>query len=232
MGNHSRYLTGTLGKQTRPKIIELRQLTILQEHQPVLREITLDIFEGESIAIVGSSELEKNILLACILGQVQPAKGELRVLGTSLPPLSPKIRRQLGIMPQRVEPKTRETVAAYLQRFASYYNVQLTSAQLNAYCTHYRLVPSTWVEDLSHLQTRVLTLAVALVHDPHLALLLEPLTGLTEQEQNVMQDYLQRTQREGRTLLCTFTPPLAEKHFTGYDLIVKLEQGRFLRRED
>lgn len=229
MGDHARYLTGTLGKQTRPKIIELHQLTITQEHQPLLREITLDIFEGESVALVGSSEIDKNALLACILGQIQPTTGEIRVLGMSLPPLPVEVRRQLGVMPQLVERKTHETVAAYLQRFATYHGVQLTTTQLSAYCVHYRLSPSVSVMDLSSLQTRVLALAVALIHDPRLALLIEPLTGLTEQEQIAMQDYLQRTQREGRTLLSTFTPPLAEKHFTGYDLIVKLEQGQLLR---
>ena len=231
MGNHTRYLTGTLGQHTRPKIIELRQLVVTREHQPILGEITLDIFEGESVALIGTSEFDKNALLACILGQIQPTKGEIRVLGTTLPPLPAEVRRQLGVMPRIVERQMSETIAAYLQRFAAYHAVPLTAAQLSAYCSQYQLAPSTLVRDLSNLQTRVLALALALIHDPRLALLIEPLTGLTEPEQIVMQEYLQRTQREGRTLLCTFTPPLAEKHFTGYDLSVKLEQGQLLRQE-
>jgi ABC-type multidrug transport system ATPase subunit len=231
MGRHVRYLSGALGKQTRPKIIEFLQLTVMQEHLPPLREITLDIFEGESVALLSSSEIEKNTLLSCILGQIQPTNGEIRVLGEPLPPLSPALRHQIGVMPEQLDHKARETVAACLQRFSAYYGVQLTHTQIALYCTHYQLPLSTQVTELSKLQMRILALALALVHDPRLALLIEPLTGLTESDQVSMQGYLQRAQSEGRTLFCTFSPPLAEKHFTGYDLMVRLEQGHLLRQE-
>ena len=231
MGSHLRYLTGTSGKQTRPKTIELHQLTVMHEHLPVLHEITLDICEGESVALVGSTETDKLALFACILGQIHPAKGEIRVLGASLPPLPAHIRRQLGVMPQFVDRKTLETVAAYLQRFSAYHGVQLTHAQISLYCAHYQLPPTARVAELSHLQTRVLALALTLVHDPCLALLTEPLAGLEAQDQAVLWHYLERIQLEGRTLLCTFTPPLATTQFTGYDLMVYLEQGRLLRQD-
>lgn len=231
MGNHLRYFTGTLGQHTRPKIIELRQLTVIQEHWPILHKITLEIFEGESVALLGSSENDKHALLACILGQIQPAQGEIRVLSAPLPPLPAEIRRQLGVMPRFVERKTRETVAAYLQRFSAYHGIQLTATQVSLYCAHYQLAPAALVSELTALQTRILALALALVHDPRLALLVEPLTGLAQEDQIILQGYLQRTQREGRTVLCTFVEPLAEKQLTGYDLVVKLEQGRLLRQD-
>lgn len=231
MGNRSRYFTGALGKQTRPKVIELRQLTVIQEQRVVLREISLDIFEGESVALLGSSETDKNTLVGCILGQLQPTDGEILVLGMSLPPLSPPTRRQFGVMPRQVERRTGETVAAYLQRFASYYGLELTPEQLARYCAHYQLAPAQSVAELTALQARILALAGALVHDPHLALLVEPLTALAESDQATMQEYLQRTRLEGRTLLCTFTPPLAENLLRGYDLAVSLEEGQLLRQE-
>lgn len=231
MDEHTRYLTGELGKQTRPKIIELRQLTVTREQVPILRDMTLDIFEGEAVAMLGQVEEEKHTLLACLLGQIQPTSGHLRVLGTSLPPLPAPIRRQIGVMPQFVERKTRETVATYLQRFAGYHDVKLTSAQISHYCAHYQLAPDTPVAELSALQARVLALALALVHDPRLALLVEPFSGLTPAEQETFQAFLLRTRSEGRTLLCTFTSPLAEKFILGYDGVVKLEQGRIVRQD-
>ncbi|HEX7735158.1 MAG TPA: ATP-binding cassette domain-containing protein [Ktedonobacteraceae bacterium] len=230
MGEHSRYLTGELGKQTRPKIIELRQLTVLHEHVPVLQEISLDIFEGEALVLLGQVEAGKHALLACLLGQIQPARGKISVMGVSVPPLPAETRRQIGVMPQFVERKTSETVAAYLQRFAAYYDVKLTGAQISHYCAHYQLPPGALVAELSTLQARVLALALTLVHDPRLALLVEPLSGLAPADQEAFQVYLLRTRSEGRTLLCTFTPPLAEKYILGYDGVVKLAQGRIVRQ--
>ncbi len=227
----TRYLTGPLGKQTRPKAIEFHQTTLVQERRTLLHDVTLDIFEGESVALLGPPASGKSALLACVQGLIQPTRGEVRVLGTTLPPLPIEVRRQMGILPQQLDLARRETIAAYLQRFAAYYDVHLNSKQLTAYCTHYELEPSLQVADLSSRQARIFALAISLVHDPRLVLLDEPLSGLSAADQAALWPYLQRIQREGRTLLCTFSPPLAEKYLSGYDLIVRLEQGRLMRQE-
>jgi ABC-2 type transport system ATP-binding protein len=226
MVGHSRYITGPLGKHTRPKVIEFRHLTAVQSQQTILRDITLEIFEGESVAILGTSGAGKSALLACIQGQIQPARGELIVLGALLPPLRPAFQKQMGSMPKNIARHTQETVAEYFQRFAGYHMDHLNSEQIQTYCAHYQLSPAAPVSELNSLQQRVFALALALVHDPCLVLLDEPLAELTAEDQAEFWPYLQRTRREGRTLLCTFTPPLAENHFNEYDLVVSLEQGQ------
>lgn len=231
MTEHLRYLTGPLGKRTRPKVIELQQVTLMQEWRFILRDVTLDIFEGESIALLGDSGSGKSALLACIQGQIPPVKGRVRVLGAELPPLPPKLRRQIGTLPQQLERDPKKTVHDSLQRFASYHGIQLNDEQIMTYCAPYELTPTRPVIELSSLQQRILALALALVHDPRLVLLDEPLAGLSAQDQEIFWTYLQRTRHEGRTLLCAFTPPLAQQELSGYDLIVKLEQGYLSRQE-
>lgn len=229
---HLRYLTGPLGKRMRPKVIELQQVTLMHEWRFILRDVTLDIFEGESIALLGGPGSGKSALLACVQGQIQPVKGRVRVLGAELPPLPPKLRRQIGVLPQQLEERDQEkTVKDYLQRFASYHAIQLNNEQIMTYCASYELAPTRPVTELSSLQRRTLALALALVHDPRLVLLDDPLAGLSAQDQEIFWTYLQRTRHEGRTLLCAFTPPLAQKELSGYDLIVTLEQGYLSRQE-
>jgi ABC-2 type transport system ATP-binding protein len=233
MADHApaRYFTGPPGQQERPKVVELRQLTLVREGHTILRDVTLDIFEGESVAVLGEAGSGKSALLACMQGQVQPTEGEVRVLGASLPPLLPAIRRQMGTMPEQLDLKTPETLARSLQRFAAYYDVQLTGRQVKAYCAHYRLAPAASVATLTGLEARIFALALALVHDPRLVLLDDPLAGLSAAEQPIFWTYLQEIRREGRTLLCTCTPPLAKKYLSEYDLIMRLEQGCVLREQ-
>lgn len=227
----TRYLTGPLGKQMRPKAIEFHQATLVQARWTLLQDVTLDIFEGESVALLGSPGSGKSVLLACVLGLLQPTRGEVRVLGTTLPPLPAELRRQIGVLPQQLDPAPHETAAAYLQRFAAYHEIHLNSKQITTYCAHYELEPSIQVSALSSRQARIFALALSLVHDPRLVLLDEPFSGLSASDQDAIWPYLQRIQREGRTLLCTFSIPLAQKYLSGYDLIVRLEQGRLTRQE-
>lgn len=227
----TRYLTGPLGQQTRPKAIEFRQITLVQAQQTLFEDVTLDMFEGESVALLGPPGSGKSALLACVQGLLQPTRGEVRVLGATLPPLPVEIRRQMGILPRQLDLARHETVAAYLQRFATYYDVHLNSKQITTYCAHYEIEPSLAVADLPGRQARIFALALSLVHDPHLVLLDEPLSGLSEADQDALWPYLQRIQREGRTLLCTFSLPLAEKYLNGYDLIARLEQRRLTRQK-
>ncbi|HET8841150.1 MAG TPA: ATP-binding cassette domain-containing protein, partial [Ktedonobacteraceae bacterium] len=161
-----RYLTGPLGKQTRPKIVEFRHLTVMLEKQPVLEDITLDIFEGEFVILVGKPASGKSILLGCVQGLIQPAHGEIVVSGTQLPPLPSELARQIGVLPHYFDDRPAETVLHYLQRFAAYHELQLNEGQLQEYCAHYQLVPSLPIALLTALQERVFALAMTLIHDP------------------------------------------------------------------
>lgn len=231
MVGHSRYLTGEPGKQTRPKVIEFRQFTAMPEGQAAVHDITFDIFEGEVVALAGTPNAGQKTLLACLQGQIQPIHGEVHVFGVPLPPLTAEIRRQIGVLPQKLVPRPAETVMVYLQRFASYHNIKLTREQSRKYCSSYQIQPALPVTALNRLQARICALALALVHDPRLVLLDDPLANLTEEEQAAFWLYLQRIRCEGRTILCTFTSPLAEKYLNGYDLIISIEQGKLLRQE-
>lgn len=231
MAEYARYLTGPLGKQTRPKVIEFDHLTAIQGQHSVLQNITLDIFEGETVALLGKAGSGKSTLLACIQGLVQPTQGRLLVLGASPASMPIELRHQIGIMPQHLNLTATETVATYLQRFAALSGTPLNQQQVQNYCVHYQLPPSIKVAWLTQLQKRILALALALVHDPRLVLLDEPLAEVSEEDRPALLTYLQRTQSEGRTLLCTFTPPVADSSINGYDLVVTLEQGHLLLQE-
>lgn len=201
----TRYLRRPSGTHARPRAIELRQLTLVRAQRTLLADVTLDIFEGESVALLGPPASGKSALLACIQGVLQPDGGEVRVLGAPLASLPAAVRRRIGVLPRHFAPGTQETAAAYLQRFAAYHDVTLTGGQLATYCAHYKIDPAFPVAAFSGREACIFALALALVHDPRLVLLDEPLGGLSAVDQAAIWPYLQRIQREGRTLLCTFS---------------------------
>lgn len=226
-----RYITGPLGIQARPIVIVFDHLSAAYQGQVVLHDISLEIYEGESVAILRKPDAGGSMLLACIQGLLQPMHGHIQVMGTEVPPLTPVTRRQVGFMPRYLDQPDKLTVADYVQCFAALHEIHLSHDQLNTYIHHYKLPPLFPTSQLTPLQTRVLQFALALVHDPRLVLLDEPLAGLPETDSTAIWQRLRQIQSEGRTLIATFTPSIARERLSVYDLIVELDQGHIVRQE-
>src|SRR5260221_1742780 len=226
-----RYITGPIGIQARPRVIVFDHLSATHLGQTVLHDICLNVYEGESVAILDPAGAGKSMLLASIQGLVQPAQGHIHILGAEVPPVPPIIRRQIGVMPQHLNQPGKDTVADYLRHFAAMHEILLSQAQVNEYSHYYRLDPLSHISQLTALQLRILLLALGLVHDPRLVLLDEPLAGFSETDRPVILQYIPPMQRQGRTLLMTFSSPLADEHLSGYYVIIELVQGRVVRQE-
>ena|SRR5215469_3085220 len=227
-----RYITGPIRIQARPRVIVFDHLSAMHLGQTMLHDISLTVYEGESVAILGEPGAGKSMLLASLQGLVQPVQGHIHILGAEVPPVPPTIQRQIGVMPQHLNQPGKDTVADYLRHFAAMHEILLSQAQVNEYSHHYRLDPLCQISQLTELQRRILFLALGLVHDPRLVLLDEPLAGLSAIDHPVIWQYMRQMQSEGRTLLTTFTPPLADEHLSGYDVIIELMQGCLVRKAD
>jgi|Deesub1362B_J571_1020462.scaffolds.fasta_scaffold00016_48 ABC-type multidrug transport system ATPase subunit len=62
-------------------IIELKNLWKKFDRRVAIRDVNLEIEEGEKVAIVGPNGAGKTTLLKLIAGQLKPSKGEVRVFG-------------------------------------------------------------------------------------------------------------------------------------------------------
>jgi phospholipid/cholesterol/gamma-HCH transport system ATP-binding protein len=82
-------------------VIELDDVH-LSFDSPVLRGVTLDVREGETLMIAGESGSGKSTILKLILRLLQPDSGEIRVFGESIRDLSfaeaLDVRRQIGMV--------------------------------------------------------------------------------------------------------------------------------------
>jgi zinc transport system ATP-binding protein len=82
---------------TQEPVIDVRNISFSYQATPVLEDVSLTIYDRESVCIVGPNGGGKTTLLRLLLGQLQPTQGEILVFGQ--PPQEARLR--LGYMPQR-----------------------------------------------------------------------------------------------------------------------------------
>jgi osmoprotectant transport system ATP-binding protein len=94
-------------------ILEIRDLACRLGARWVLRDISLDVREGETIVLLGRSGCGKTTLLKCVNGLVPLAAGEIRFQGRSSAEWDPiQLRRRMGYVIQDAGLFPHWTVAA------------------------------------------------------------------------------------------------------------------------
>ena len=85
-----------MAEGNRKPVIQFRNVMAGYEGHLALKDITLTVYEGDFLGIIGPNGGGKTTLLKLILGLVRPEAGEVEVLGTA--PV--KARHRIGYVPQ------------------------------------------------------------------------------------------------------------------------------------
>ncbi|HKR06285.1 MAG TPA: ATP-binding cassette domain-containing protein, partial [Bacteroidia bacterium] len=66
------------------KVVEIKNLQKSFDGQPVLSDVSLDLFKKENLVVLGKSGSGKSVLIKCIVGLLIPDGGEITVFGKSV----------------------------------------------------------------------------------------------------------------------------------------------------
>lgn len=69
-------------------LLQVLNLTVTFHPQTVLRDVTFDVAQGETVAIIGESGCGKTVLLKNLIGLIQPTSGSIHFDGENLGDLS------------------------------------------------------------------------------------------------------------------------------------------------
>jgi len=153
------------------------------ESSPIFNRMSLEIGEGEIVAILGPSGSGKSSLLRIICGLTPPSSGTIQLLGKDITNVAPH-RRNIGMVFQGTFLFPHLTVGenvAYglkMRKDSNESQAQRVEEMLNlVHLSHFSQ------RDVAHLsggETTRVAIARALAPAPSLLLLDEPLTGLDE----------------------------------------------------
>lgn len=224
-------------------IADLHQVSHQFGQFTALSEITLQIYPGESVALVGSSGAGKSTLLQLLNGTLMPSQGELQILGQSLRQLNDRqlrqLQRRIGTIYQQFHLVDSLKVihnvnAGQLGRWSFPkallsliipQDVATAQAALTQVGIPEKLYERT--DRLSGGQQQRVAIARVLVQNPWLILADEPIASLDPERSREVMDLLRDlTQAQGRTLVVSLHDiEFAKSHC---QRIIGLRQGRIV----
>jgi len=197
-------------------VIKTIQLTKKYDDMYAIRDIDLDLGQGDLFGFIGPNGAGKTTTMRIVATLLEPTEGEAYVCDYSIYTHPKEIRRLVGFMPDFFGVYDDMTVIEYLEFFAAAYRIGPQSRRKR--CNEMLEVVDldfkrgAYANTLSRGQTQRLGLARTLLHDPAVLLLDEPLSGLDPRARIEMRALMRRLGSMGKTIIVSshILPELAD----------------------
>lgn len=167
-----------------------------------LKSLTLNIEEGEVFGYLGPNGAGKTTTLKLLMGLIYPTGGSAKILGMDI--WDPRVKKSIGFLPEQPYFYDYLTASELLNYYAQLSGV--SDAELK------RRVPAmlerVGVADAANTQLRKFSkgmlqrvgIAQAIIHDPKILFLDEPMSGLDPVGRREVRDLIQSLHDEGKTI--------------------------------
>ena len=187
--------------------IQVKSLVKRYKDWMALNHFDIEIRKGELLALLGPNGCGKTTAINSMLGFLTFDSGEVTVLGESKFPLSNKVRREIGIVPQDLAYLDNLTVEENIDFFCGLYISD--SKQRKQYVQEAiefvelqdfrKFVP----KKLSGGLKRRLNIACGIVHKPSLIFFDEPTVAVDTQSRSFILEGIRKLNEQGSTIIYT-----------------------------
>ncbi|MFQ6068952.1 MAG: ABC transporter ATP-binding protein [Candidatus Aminicenantales bacterium] len=168
----------------------------------ILKGISLAVEEGEIFGYLGPNGAGKTTTIKCVLGLIFPEKGKIELFG--LPHLSLRAKEKIGFLPENPYFYEYLTASEFLHFYGELFSMRRKEIEERAK----ELLNLVGLERFSSLPLRKFSrgmlqrigVAQALLNQPQLVVLDEPLGGLDPLGRKEIRDVIVSLKREGKTV--------------------------------
>jgi ABC-2 type transport system ATP-binding protein len=208
--------------------IEIQGLKKSFGNQDVLADVSFEVSQGETFALLGRNGAGKTTTIRILLGLLEADSGMVRVAGHDPAVSSVELRRQVGYLAEDQAMygwMSPVELCRFLKPFYPTWDDKLANKLLDGF----ELPRHGRIENLSKGQTVKLGLTVALAHKPTVAIFDDPALGLDPvARKQFSRDLVEHLQSEGRTVV--YSSHLLSEVQAVADTVAILDGGRIVRQ--
>ena len=228
-------ITAVSGVTKNPElIIEINNLRKGFGSQEVLKDVSLKLFNGENLVILGKSGTGKSVLIKCIVSLLNPDSGTINVLGNNVGSLTSKyldeLRKKIGFLFQSGALYDSMTVKQNLEFPLRRIKKNLTEKEINQKINEV-LENVGLAETLNKMPSQLsggmrkrISLARTIIVDPLIMLYDEPTTGLDPATSDEISSLINDVKNKYKTSSIIITHDI-ECARTTADRIIMLQDG-------
>lgn len=186
-------------------MIEVRRLSKRYGRIQAVNDISFVARPGEVLGLLGPNGAGKSTTIKAITGLIRPGSGQVELAGLDVVKQSVAAKAKLGYVPDRPYLYPKLTARELLRFLGKLRRVESADAKAQAWLERFALerFANELIETFSHGMRQKLTFIAALLHQPEVLVIDEPMVGLDPraalQVKELMSDYA----KAGRTVLLT-----------------------------
>ena len=197
------------------QMIELTHLTKCYAEIVAVNDLNLHVAQGEIFGFIGPNGAGKTTTIKMIGGILVPTDGEIRICNISMSENPEAAKRKIGFIPDRPYLYEKLTGFEFLKFIADLYQMDSRHFQKKANEKLELFALSDWsqelIESYSHGMKQRLIMASALLHEPEVIIVDEPMVGLDPLGIKLVKDLFKQLSEKGTTVfISTHTLQVAE----------------------
>ncbi|MCB1243869.1 MAG: ABC transporter ATP-binding protein [Verrucomicrobiales bacterium] len=185
-------------------MIQIRDLCMNYGPLVALDRLNLDIPQGEFFAFLGPNGAGKTTTIKILTGLLRPTSGTVSICGHDLGSAPLGAKRRIGFIPDVAVFYEKLSPLEFMEFIGDLFSIgrqQVREATATLFSKFsLESVATRRIEGLSHGTRQRLAIASALMHDPEVIIIDEPMVGLDPKHARIVKDELKRRSRNGTTV--------------------------------
>ena len=197
-------------------MIEIQQLTKRFGDLVAVDNLSLNVGRGEFFVVLGPNAAGKTTTIKAVVGLIRPSSGSIRVAGFDVQTDPLEVKRRLSYVPDFPFLYEKLTPWEFFRFTAQMFRIPDAEIEprARALTERFGLEPfiSKPIDGLSHGTRQRTAIVAALLHEPEVFVIDEPMVGLDPANARVVKDILKERSRAGMTVfLSTHQLAVAEE---------------------